>query len=218
MNGDETGIDCGGSCALICPAESLPLLSQGDPKIIEVVPDVYEVVALFKNPNISAEVKRARYVVNIYGSQPEPIKTIESETFIPKNGQFVVFEGPFNIDNAEPQRVSVQWRAETLIWEKTEESEQKPSVRDVVLSGEDTSPRVDALLVNDSLSKQNNIEAVALVYDADSNIIAASKTFVDELLPDQTAPIVFSWPLPFSTEASKVEILSRLLPDTSFIR
>ena len=44
-NGDEAGVDCGGSCQLLCAAESLPLLLKGDPRIISVAPELFEVVA-----------------------------------------------------------------------------------------------------------------------------------------------------------------------------
>lgn len=217
MNGDETGVDCGGSCQLLCPAESLPLLSQGDPRILELAPNIYEVVAVFENPNPTGEVERARYTLNIYGVSSEPLETIEGEAFIPKNSSFVIFEGPMEIGEV-PIRATVDWLSEYLVWQKNAELEPRPSVRNTLLTREDTAPRVDAVLLNGSLDRMHNIEATALVYDASGNIIGASKTFVEELLPGQSAPIVFTWPGPFGTPSSSVDIVTRILPDTSFIR
>src|SRR5258706_15176144 len=59
MNGDETGVDCGGSCQLLCSTQSLPLLMKGDPRVLMVATSTYEVVALVENANNSAEIYQA---------------------------------------------------------------------------------------------------------------------------------------------------------------
>ncbi len=41
MNGDETGVDCGGSCQRLCTAESLPIVINGDPRVLTVAPNVF---------------------------------------------------------------------------------------------------------------------------------------------------------------------------------
>ena len=69
MNGDESGIDCGGSCERLCAPESLPILTQGDPRVLVVATSTFEVVAVFNNPNVEAEVRRARYVFKLYDAQ-----------------------------------------------------------------------------------------------------------------------------------------------------
>src|SRR3989344_4017448 len=62
-NGSETGVDCGGACQLLCTAESISLIVKGDPRILEVAPDIYEVVVLIDNPNTGAEIYRALYSI-----------------------------------------------------------------------------------------------------------------------------------------------------------
>jgi hypothetical protein len=217
QNGDEAGVDCGGSCQLLCPAESLPLLSQGDPRVLEIADGIYEVVALFKNPNASAEVERARYVIKVYGSEALPLQTIEAEAFIPKNSTFAVFEGPFELDG-EPVRATVEWRGDYLVWQRNTKDTSRPSARNVLLSKEDTSPRVDAVLMNNSLDRMENVDATALVYDVSGNIIGASKTFLAEIPAGESRPVVFAWPRPFGSDAVSTEVITRLLPDESYIR
>src|SRR3989344_7966424 len=55
-NGDETGIDCGRSCQLLCTAESLPLLLKGDPRVFKIADNIFEIVALIENPNTNGEI------------------------------------------------------------------------------------------------------------------------------------------------------------------
>ena len=61
-DGNETGVDCGGSCQLLCTAESLPLILRGDPRVLKVADGVFEVVALVQNPNANGEIRRAGYI------------------------------------------------------------------------------------------------------------------------------------------------------------
>ena len=56
QNGDETGVDCGGSCQLLCTAESLPLILKGDPRVLAVKDNAFEIVALIENSNTNGEI------------------------------------------------------------------------------------------------------------------------------------------------------------------
>src|SRR5690242_17585608 len=66
QDGDETGIDCGGGCQLICTPEILPLIARGDARLLKIASSTYEVVILVENPNILGTVARAPYSFNIY--------------------------------------------------------------------------------------------------------------------------------------------------------
>src|SRR3970282_2599305 len=78
QNGDEAGVDCGGSCQLLCGAESLPLLTKGDPRVLTLATSTYQVVALIGNANATAEIYRARYALKLYSASSSiPVKVIE---------------------------------------------------------------------------------------------------------------------------------------------
>lgn len=220
QNGDETGLDCGGSCQRLCSAESLPILIKGDPRVILVAPGVYEVVALFNNPNISAEIYRAQYSLKLYdASSTIPVKTIEGSTFVPAGEDFAIFEGPFTLEaGVVPTRAIFEWQKTALTWRKTATSKPNLEVREALVSKEDTTPRLDAVVHNLSLEEVSNIDLIALISDESGNIFASSKTFVDTLPSGGEAPIVFSWPRPFTSKATGVEIMIRVFPDSTFIR
>ena len=220
QNGDETGVDCGGSCQLLCTSQSLPLILKGDPRVLRIADKVYEIVAMVENPNASAEIYKARYTFKLYGTDsPIPVKEIEGETYVPKGTTFALFEGPFNLEaGVLPTRATLEWREETLVWRKNILSIPELRVKDRSLSRVETSPRLDAVIENVSLENVSNIDLVALLSDSTGNIFAASKTFIDTLPIGASAPVVFNWPGPFGREAVNIDIVIRIFPDSSFIK
>jgi len=199
QNGDETGIDCGGSCRLLCTAESLPLIINGDPRVLKVSANTFEVVVSINNTNINGEIYRAGYTFKIYGALSAiPLQVIEGETFVPKSGTFVVLEGPFNLgEGVIPTKAIFEWKEESLVWRKNVRESPKLVVKNQVLSRESISPRLDANVENLSQENISNIDLVAVISDEAGNIFAASKTFVETLSVGETVPIVFIWPQPF---------------------
>lgn len=220
QNGDEAGIDCGGSCQLLCTASSLPLISKGDPRVLEVADGVFEIVALLENPNASGEIYRAQYLFKLYDALSViPLKVIEGETFVPKGETFAIFEGPFNLEEGvTPTRATFEWKDESLVWQKNTLEVPELLVKDFILSRETTNPRLDANIENTSLENVSNIDLVVLISNETGSIFAASKTFIDTLPAGEKAPIVFTWPRPFGDKVLDVDIIIRILPDRSFIR
>lgn len=200
QNGNETGVDCGGSCQLLCKAESLPLISRGDPRIFEVSPGVYELAAVVENPNLTAEVYRAHYTFKLFeASSTIPILIVEGETFVPKNDTFVVFEGPIQMSDRRPARAILEWQKDSLSWRRDIKNQTGLSTKNISLTKEDVKPRITANLINNSLDSVSNVELTVLVSGGkDGNLIAASKTFVENLRGETSVPIVFTWSEPFN--------------------
>jgi hypothetical protein len=221
QNGDEAGIDCGGSCQLLCKAESLPLILKGDPRILSVSTTTYQVVALVENANTDAEIYQAGYTLKLYGASSGaiPIKIIEGEAFVPKGSVFSIFEGPITIEESGlPTRAVLEWDQGSLVWQKEVRTYPKLEVKDIKLSREETAPRLEAVVQNLSLENVANIDLTAVLSDASGNIFAASKTFIDALAAGSESPIVFTWPRPFGQEVAGTDIIIRIFPDRSFIK
>lgn len=216
QNGDETGVDCGGSCKLLCAPEALPLLSQGDPRVVTVATSTYEVVAVFKNPNPTASVYRASYIIRLYGADRQMIKRIDGSTYIPKDSQLAIFEGPFNESSSTPVSATLEWG--NMTWLKDPNPAPDISVSDATLSGADSLPRLQATARNNSLADASNVEFTAVILDASGNIIAASKTYLDSLSSGGTETILFSWPRPLAGDPVSISIIPRAYPDSSFIK
>ena len=220
LNGDESGVDCGGSCQLLCSPEALPLIVRGDPRVLTIATSTYEVVALVENPNSQAEVYRAGYTLKLYGSDNAlAIKTIEGETYVPKGATFALFEGPFILDAAEvPTRATFEWKKGSLIWQKNVSLAPELNAKDQLVSKTESTPRLEATVENLSLESVSNIDLVAVISDKDGNIFASSKTFIDALPAGGEAPIIFTWPRPFTGQVADIDIYIRVFPDRSFLR
>lgn len=220
LNGDETGVDCGGSCQLLCQAESLPLLVKGDPRVLTISPNTYEIVALVENPNNTGEIYHAGYTLKVYdATSPLPSKIIEGETYVPQGEVFAIFERPFHLESSvAPKRVTLEWHKETLLWRKSTLATPDLRVKDTKLSREDTTPRLDAVIENLSQEDVSNVELIALLSDAQGNIFAASSTFLDKVSSGGQAQAVFTWPQAFALKVVDIKIIMRIFPDKSFIR
>jgi hypothetical protein len=220
QNGNETEVDCGGSCQLLCTTQSLPLLLKGDPRVLKIKENTFELVAAIENPNANGEIYRAGYTFKLYGnSSAIPLKLVEGETYVPKGSTFAIFEGPFVLEEgAVPNRVTFEWKEESLVWRKGATGTTRLLVKDLNLSREDIHPRLDASIENLSLEDVSNIELVALISNDTDSIFAASKTFIDRLSVRESIPVVFIWPGPFNERALDIKIIIRIFPDRSFIR
>ncbi len=220
QNGDETGLDCGGSCQLLCTAESLPLILKGDPRIIKTSENNYEIVVLVENPNPFGEIYRARYTIRLYDSSSSvPIRVLDGSTHVPKGITFSIFEGPITLEpGVVPTKATFEWNSEDLVWQKNDLKSPELVINNLKFSREDTTPRLDAVIKNVSLENVSNIDLAALVSNDAGNIFAASKTFVDSLPPGASVPIVFIWPAPFGDRVVNTDIIIRILPDRSFVR
>ena len=194
MNGDESGVDCGGSCENLCRAEALPIVLKGDPRVLRVATSTYVAVAYAENPNVSGEVYRAGYTFKIFdATSTEPIKVISGSTYIPANSSIAIFEGTFNVADTIPLRVIFEWD-KNLEWKKVSTRASQVEVTFDGLLSASTTPRLDAVVENLTPETILNIDLVALIFDETSTIIGASKTYINSLSPGGEENVVFTWP------------------------
>jgi len=219
MNGDEKGIDCGGSCQKLCTLESLPIITKGDARLIRMATSTYIAVAYLENPNAEAGVYRARYNIKIFDKENiVPIKKIEGSAFVPKGSRFAIYEGPFLVDqDVVPVRAILSWE-EPLLWEKNISSKPPLELKSRSFLRTESSPRLEVVVGNSSLNSVSNIDMTSLVFDENGNIFAAAKTFIDRLDGSEETRAIFSWPRPLEGRPVEIEILMRAFPDRSFIR
>ena len=203
-NGGEQGIDCGGSCRLLCTTQIAKPVSRWDPRVFEVTPGNYSVIAYLENPNVNGTVTIAPYTFKLYDKENTLVYERSGTTFIPKGETFAIFEGDIQTGERVPTRATFDFNG-LLVWEREVTPLPDISVINKALSGEDSSPRVDATVKNDSRSRVSNLELVAIVYDGSGNAIGVSRTFIDNLEKGETKQIVFTWPRPFQTKGEVCE-------------
>jgi hypothetical protein len=98
----------------------------------------------------------------------------------------------------------------TIRWFRYEDMRTLPTVRDVRTEN-DASPRVSAVLANDSFDPLYSVTAIVTLFDREGNAIAASKTVLPTIGARDTATAIFTWNIPFAGVPVRVEVLP-LLP------
>lgn len=202
-NGDETGVDCGGSCSQICKSDA------ADPVVLwtrtfRVVPDVYSAIAYIENPNPSSEAPYAEYEFVFYDAEGTEISRKTGSTFIPQGSRFAVYEGALNFPDAVPDRVTFSLTA-IPEWRQGTSKSKDIVVRNKALLREETAPRIEATVTNQSNNYIPEAELVAIIYDALGKAVHASRTVVEDVAPGELERVTFSWPMPFETSVSVCE-------------
>jgi hypothetical protein len=208
QNGDETGIDSGGSCLNADPTK-VDAVSVLWARAFRVVPGRYNAVAYLVNHNKNAAVAKINYRFRFADTNNVYIGKREGSTFIPPGGNFAVFEPGIDIGNSIPTIVTFEF-TETPQWVQIPQDkidQLKVLVSNIQLQDETTSPRLSATIRNNSLYTIPNVNVIAILYDAGGNAISTSRTYLNQLPPLQNADINFTWPEPFSGTVVAKEII-----------
>lgn len=208
QNGDESGIDCGGSCIRACIAEmsNMKVLWA---RAFKVIPGRYNAVAYIVNHNQNEAVKKINYRFRFADKDNLYIGKREGSTFVPPGGNFVVFEPGIDVGNSIPIYVTFEF-TETPDWRQVsqEKIEQlRILISNLELIDDKTYPKLSAIIRNNSLFTIPNVGVVAILYDKDGNAVSASRTYLPKLAPLEISNINFTWPEPFSSEVVEKEII-----------
>jgi Mg-chelatase subunit ChlD len=198
-NSDEKGVDCGGSCSLLCKSEVLEPIVRWDPRMFEVLPGIWSVVVYVENPNISADAVLP-YKFVIYGTNNQVLEEREGVTLIPKAKTVGVFEGSISLGEMRPSRALFEI-GENIVWRKNITNDENISITHSPILRLDSAPRVEAQVKNESVREVRNIELVAVIFDGEDNAITASRTFIERIPKNEFAEVFFTWPKPFDLGA-----------------
>lgn len=213
-NGDEIGVDCGGSCSLMCKQSiSSPLVRWS--RAFHVVGNSYNMVAYIENQNKNSGVMNAPYEFRLYDENNRLLGRRQGVTYIPPNKEFAIFEARFDAGEAKVKSVTFEF-SEDLVWVKKEPIlNTLPIYVDNIEMGDDkTSPSLSARIKNESIYDIPLFEAIAILYDQDGNAINVSKTFKNGIPSGSNIPIFFTWPEALSTDPAIKDVLIEINPFT----
>lgn len=209
QNGRETGVDCDGKCARICPAQFLsPIVSWS--RSNKIADGIYNLGAYIENPNIDAAASPVPYIFRLYDSRGLPIIERKGVTYIPPHKNILVFENAVVTKERIPARITFEFTKE-IPWEKTVSGIEYLVVTDRKLD-ESGKPRLEAEIHNKNVEAFTDIDVFAVLYDINENVVAFSKTKIDRLSPNQKERVVFTWPLSFTTGVTKIEVIPTVNP------
>jgi hypothetical protein len=209
QNGDEFGVDCGGSCPLACATDTKPLLVRFA-RPFKAAAGVYNAVAYVENPNPRAAIFQTSYEFRLYDDRDILIAERVGKTFIPPNNRIAIFETDIRALERVPVRAAFRFLEEPQ-WVQID-----PRITNLPVSISEQNllpgalPRLSAILRNDSVYTINNLTVAAILYDATGNAVAASKTLVDSASRKVDIPLLWSWNEPFAAPVVRIEIIPQI--------
>jgi hypothetical protein len=215
-NQGERGIDCSGPCVKICSNDAV------SPKVLWVRPfivadGVASAVAYISNPNPSYVAHNVPYVMKLYDEKNLLVAERHNVIDIPAKPSFPIFEGGLPIGTQTVKTAFFEFTSDPE-WEKVNEVDLQNKINATAPRVENPSaPRVYADIRNDSPKSLRDIYVVALVYNEEGNVMAASRTLVESLSKNETTGVSFTWLKPFESTTSRIEIypLIPLTPNSS---
>jgi len=204
QNGDERGVDCGGSCVRICASDiTRPTIDWA--KSFEIVSGQYNAVAYVTNPNPIAATPKIPYTLSLY-DDTGLITERTGTTVLPPNSQYPIFEGRIQTGNRIPTHTRLVL-GEADVWlPATAGREQFSLVERKFFDTNTGRPRLEAVMRNNALTEAKEVEFVVTIFDREGEPLTASQTFVDNFAAGAEERIVFTWPNPIATTLRSCEI------------
>lgn len=210
QNGDELGVDCGGSCALRCSFETRDLVVEWQ-RISRVTDGVYSAVAYIENQNTGSGAYEVPYEFRLYDDKNLIVAERSGTTFVGSNDRFAIVEPNFDTQNRVPVRAFFEFLAEP-VWQQISDvyNQRLIVVKNQKVENTGVRPRVTAVLENTTLKDIYNVEAAVVIYDLEDNLIQTGITIVPQINAAGEREIFFTWPEPFVSEVGRVEIIPRI--------
>lgn len=205
MNGEETGVDCGGSCLYICNVDvEEPLVRFVRP--ISPQPGRYDIIAYVDNRNSVEAVKGARFTIELYGADRSLLATKTGSVDLPPSATVPVYVPEAYRGDAEVAQAFLSFEEESLRWYELKKKYIVPTVTNIETLNAET-PRIRATLANPIAYALYDIRPVATVFDGEGNAIAASQTILPQLGSQAEAYALFVWGRPFAEPPARIEVL-----------
>lgn len=210
QNQGETAIDKGGPCLILDERALAPTANLWS-RSFRVRAGSYNAVAYIQNPNANAGAINVPYTFGLYDDQNVLVAERRGVVSIMPGVITPVFEGAIDTGN----RVAVHTYLEfnrAPVWERLTNAADPIKVSSVVSENLDSTPRVSAIVENQSVADIKNIEFVAVLFDGAGNAFASSQTALDQLSGGEKRTIFFTWPDPLHTAIGRIDILPVVQP------
>jgi hypothetical protein len=200
QNGDETGVDCGGSCALVCPAQAhAPSVLWS--RAFRTGPTSYTAAAYIENNNPGAGARAVSYSFQLFDANNQLIIERDGVADLPPVVDIPIIETGINTGSRTVARTLFAFSA-VPVWQKVPPAAYVvPTISQPQHAADYSS--LSATIVNSSLSDAQNITVAAVLYDASGTARAASKSILS--VPKRSStPVVFTWPAGVETPTGPI--------------
>lgn len=205
QNDDETGIDCGGSCAYQCLVDmERPVVRFA--RAFSPQPERYDVIAYIDNREATLEVKGMHVTAEIYDINRVLLETRKTIVDLPAGGTAPIYIPEAYRGGAPVGQVFIEIDDASLKFYAPKKKPVVPVVTNIETQNTDA-PRIRATLMNPTAFPIYDVRPVATVFDQAGNAIAASQTLVTMIGGQGEAQALFVWNVPFIEPPARVEVL-----------
>lgn len=204
-NQDETGVDCGGSCKLLCTdSQTAPVVS-----FVRELPQNsgrLDVIAYVENPNAFAAAKDVRYEIEFLGENGTTLGTKTGTIDLPPAASVPIYIPNAFADALSVRQTFLSFERESIRWYTPEEELEPFGVDAIQVAGTEDAPRVTATITNPSTDSSRNVKVVATLFDEEGVVFAASQTVIASLAGRGEASVVFTWNAAFSSNPARIDV------------
>lgn len=190
-NGNEFGVDCGGSCALVCQVTARePVVLWA--RAFQNREGSYTAAAYIQNNNRGAGAKEVGYMFRLFDADNSLIVERRGTTTIPPLQTVPIVESNIIVGNRAVVRTQLIFTS-VPVWTFVAPEKVYPLTitKQVLTPGES---RLSAFINNDTVADAKHVTVVAVLFDAEGVARAASKSFVDVIPNKSSQQVIFTWP------------------------
>lgn len=206
QNQDETGVDCGGSCAYLCTAGMQPptvlftkALSNGAGRT--------DVVASIENKNTAAAAKNVPYKITLYGSGQAFIQEVTGTLDLPPGATVPIYVPRIVSGKQEVVKAFLSITASPQWFALVANARRVPLVSSATQGGTADAPRIEAILTNPTAIPFTNVQTIVVVHDTLGDVIAASETVIPSISAQGQASATFTWNSAFVGTPTTIEVV-----------
>jgi len=205
QNGNETGVDCGGSCQRLCQSSFLaPVVAWT--RLESVAPGLYNVAAYIQNLNTNAVALSVPYHVIVYDDQGIEITEYTGTVTLPPHRNTLAFSGAVNMGKRIPVKALFEF-TQSPNWQVAADPIAALAIGDKKYTEDSSGTSLLVTLNNPSVNQISTTDVYAVLYDKDGNALGFSKTVVDNIPAYGSTVAPFTWPKSFGGKVISIEVL-----------
>ncbi|MDE2071286.1 MAG: hypothetical protein KGI70_00950 [Patescibacteria group bacterium] len=188
QDGTEAGVDCGGTCALLCPNQTVPAQVLWS-RSFQTGLHTYTAAAYIENRNPGAGAKGVPYTFDLYDDQNELVLERTGTVDLPPTQNIPIVVPNINVGNRTVTKTLFSFAVQP-VWERTT-TPQLPLSSQLLSTDGST---LEVTISNPTPQDARHVTVAAVLYDTQGTARGASITVLERLLKKSDEPLVFTWP------------------------
>ncbi|MDP3962653.1 MAG: hypothetical protein Q8Q03_02190 [bacterium] len=206
-NGNELGVDCGGSCVKLCQSAFLPpVVKWGGGKYEKIADGIYNIASYIVNPNTDGAAVNVPYKFTLFDSEGILITERKGFVTLPAHRNALAFESAVDVGRRNLAKVTFEFTSPPE-WFKSYDSLNGLVILDKKYNEEENRSSLQAVLENRNLTPYGNIAVSVILYDRRDNAIGFSRTKIDAISSQGKEIAPFTWPTSRGGRVTSIEVL-----------